>query len=222
MASTFPSHLTNTGGAFPLPLEISRIDHGLAQRRAAHVEPGGDAARSEIVDVNHGTCTKIRIALDMDEAGKAAGIPDAVILKGGFEPHSRMMHYMHGEEVHAYADVRPHTPLRLPACWFAAYDGEAQQGIVIMDDLVARGVEFLHPQRPQAPEQVAKRLTRLAQHHAMTWDSPDIRPGGSSTGPAMSPMRPISRPCSSPTSGRAMSTAPAARRLRSASTISTG
>jgi hypothetical protein len=25
---------------------------------------------------------------------------------------------------------------------------------------------------------VAKRLTRLAQHHAMTWDKPDIRPGG--------------------------------------------
>lgn len=123
---------------------------------------------SEIIDVNHGTCTKVRIALEFDEPG---GIPDRVILKGGFEAHSRAMHYMHGQEVHAYADVAPHSPLRMPDCWFAHYSAEAQQGIVIMDDLVARGVEFCHPQRPQTPEQVARRLTMLARHHALTWHS---------------------------------------------------
>ena len=61
------------------------------------------------------------------------------------------MHYMHGEEVHAYADVAPVSPLRMPRCYFAGYDAEAQQGIVIMEDLRARGVTFLHPQRPQRP-----------------------------------------------------------------------
>jgi len=124
---------------------------------------------SRVLDINHGTCTKIRIHLDMDEAGKAACIPERVILKGGFEPHSRVMHLMHLQEVHAYADVRPHSPLRFPACFFAQYSEADRQGIVIMDDLVARGVTFLHPQRPETPEAVARRLTRIAQHHAMTW-----------------------------------------------------
>jgi len=140
--------------------------------------PGIKLRDSEILDVNHGTCTKVRVRLDIDESGEASCIPDRVIVKGGFEPHSRMMPYMHKEEVHAYADVAPHSPLRFPACFFAGFDEEAAQGIVIMEDLVARGVEFLHPQRPQSPEQVAKRLTRLAQHHAMTWGTGDLEPGG--------------------------------------------
>ena len=46
-----------------------------------------------------------------------------------------------------------------------------------MDDLVARGW-ILPPAKPQTPEAVAKRLTMLARHHAMTWNSPDIEPGG--------------------------------------------
>jgi aminoglycoside/choline kinase family phosphotransferase len=81
-------------------------------------------------------------------------------------------------EVRAYADVAPHSPLRTPRCFFAAYDAAAEQGIVIMEDLRARGVTFLHPQRPQAPDVVAKRLSALARHHAMTWNSPDIEAGG--------------------------------------------
>jgi len=140
--------------------------------------PGITLRDSRIVDVNHGTCTKVRIELDLDEAGMAAGIPQRVILKGGFEPHSRLMHEMHDQEVHAYADVLRHTPLRFPGCYYAEYDEGAEQGIVIMEDLVARGVEFCHPQRPQTPGQVAKRLNRLAQHHAMTWGKPDLDPGG--------------------------------------------
>jgi hypothetical protein len=162
----------------PLPTRIEDLTVGWLNAALRSWNPGVTLRDAEILDINHGTCTKIRIRLDMDEAGRAAGIPERVILKGGFEVHSRAMHYMHGEEVHAYADVRPVSPLRMPGCYFAQYDAAAQQGIVIMDDLVARGVEFCHPQRPQQPEQVAKRLTRLAQHHAMTWDKPDIRPGG--------------------------------------------
>jgi len=75
--------------------------------------------------------------------------------------------------------VLPHTPLRFPGCYFAGFDAEAAQGIIIMEDLVARGVEFLHPQKPQKPEAVAKRLSRLAQHHAMTYGrTSEFEPGG--------------------------------------------
>ncbi|MBW8754145.1 MAG: hypothetical protein JF595_08315 [Sphingomonadales bacterium] len=163
---------------YPLPVTIEALTPEWFQAALRVKYPGITLHDARLLDVNHGTCTKIRFALDLDEAGKAAGIPERVILKGGFEPHSRMMAYMHGEEVHAYADVAPHSPLRFPNCHFAGFDAEAGQGIVIMDDLVARGVTFLHPQRPETPEAVAKRLTLLARHHATTWDSPDIRPGG--------------------------------------------
>ena len=161
-----------------LPTEISELTTQWLNGALRSWNPGIALKHSEILDINHGTCTKIRMALELDEAGKAAGIPNRVILKGGFEPHSRVMHTMHDQEVHAYADVRPASPLRMPGCYFAGYDREAKQGIVVMEDLVARGVEFCHAQRPQTPDQVAKRLTMLARHHAMTWNSPVIAPGG--------------------------------------------
>lgn len=163
---------------FPLPTRIEDLTTEWFRAALRVKYPEVTLREARLLDVNHGTCTKIRFALDTGEAGKAAGIPERVILKGGFEAHSRMMAYMHGEEVHAYADVAPHSPLRFPNCHFAAFDEAAGQGIIIMDDLVARGVTFLHPQRPETPEAVAKRLTLLARHHAMTWEKSDIRPGG--------------------------------------------
>ena len=104
---------------FPLPTRIEDLTAEWLTAALRQWQPGVTVNAARVIDVNHGTCTKIRLGLDMDAAGRAAGIPDRVILKGGFEPHSRMMHYMHCEEVHAYADVRPHSPLRFPACWYA-------------------------------------------------------------------------------------------------------
>jgi hypothetical protein len=68
--------------------------------------------------------------------------------------------------------------LPAPACYYADYDAERRQGIIIMDDLVARGVAFCHATRPQTHEQIARRLTVLAQFHARTWGSPELAPGG--------------------------------------------
>ncbi|MAC57854.1 MAG: hypothetical protein CMH85_06180 [Novosphingobium sp.] len=154
----------------PLPVEIGDITPAWLSAAL-----GSPVSAAKVVDVNNGTCTKIRIALETDDPDT----PETVILKGGFEPHSRMMDYMHANEVHAYADVAPHSPLRQPRTWFAGFDADAKQGIVIMEDLVARGVTFLHPQQPRPPEEVARRLEMLAKHHAMTLGRPeDMAPDG--------------------------------------------
>ncbi|MBU6268479.1 MAG: hypothetical protein KGN34_13120 [Sphingomonadales bacterium] len=163
--------------AMPLPTELSGITREWLEAALRQRAPGVVLHGFEIVDVNHGTCTKVRLRLDL--AG--AAIPELVILKGGFEPHSRAMPYMHQEEVHGYADVAPHSPLRMPACHFAAFDPASGQGIVIMDDLVARGVEFCHAQRPQSPETVARRLRMLARHHAIS-HAPDAASGDFAAG----------------------------------------
>lgn len=136
---------------------------------------GRPIRHARVVDVNHGTCTKVRLALDADDPD----LPATVILKGGFEPHSRDMDYMHANEVHAYADVAPGSPLRQPRCFFAGFDAAARQGIVVLEDLVARGVTFLHPQHPRTADEVAARLSLLARHHALTAGRPDdLAPGG--------------------------------------------
>lgn len=162
----------------PLPITIDEITPEWLTAALRRGKPEVTVRAAEIVDIIHGTCTKIRLRLDMDRAGHQAGIPATVILKGGFEPHSREMDYMHAMEVRGYSDVLPVLGLPCPTPYFADFDRERRQGIVIIEDLVARGVDFCNPLIPQTHEQVARRLAKLAQFHAKTWASPEFRAGG--------------------------------------------
>jgi hypothetical protein len=165
---------------FPLPVTVEEITRDWLTAALRTRAPEAAVRDFQIVDVIHSTTTKIRLKLDADEAGRRAGVPELVILKGGFEPHSRNVEIcnMHEKEVRAYRDVFPAMPLPTPACYFADYDPERRQGIVIMEDLVARGVTFCHATRPQTHEQVARRLTALARFHAKSWGGADVAPGG--------------------------------------------
>jgi hypothetical protein len=162
----------------PLPIKIEEIDREWLTAALRTRAPGATVEHFEIVNVDHGTCTMVRIKLEMDEVGRAAGIPSLVILKGGFEPHSRSMFFEHDRESRWYRDVLPVLELRAPAAYFADVDEERLQGIVIMDDLVARGVRFCDPLVPEGFEQARRCLSSLAAYHAKSWNSPDLEPGG--------------------------------------------
>lgn len=163
---------------FPLPVTVEGVTTSWLNAALRSWAPGITIKGSEVVDTVFSTCSKIRLRLDRDEAALRAGIPQLVVVKGGFEAHGRVYDHMHEREVRGYRDVYPHVPLPHPACYFAEFDPEARQGIIIMEDLVAKGVEFCHATRPQSHEQVTRRLSALARFHAATWGSPEIEPGG--------------------------------------------
>ena len=143
---------------FPLPITVEDITAQwltAALRQRAQVTVSG----FEILDGVNTTTTKVRIRLQLDDAGRRAGIPERIIVKGGFQPHGRDLDHMHLREVRGYRDVYPEIPLPSPACYFADFDAERRQGIVIMEDLVERGVAFCHATRPQTHEQVARLLS---------------------------------------------------------------
>jgi hypothetical protein len=164
-------------GARPLPTTLEEITAEWLTAALRTKAPGVTVRGVEVLDMNRGTCTKIRLKLDLDEAGRAAGVPEQVILKGGFEPHSRAMGFMHEQEVRGYRDVLPVLKLPAPACYFADYDEERLQGLIVMEDLTLRGVAFCNPLVPHSFEAVARRLEVLAAFHAQTWASPDFAPG---------------------------------------------
>ncbi len=163
---------------FPLPTSVGEIDREWVTAALRRRFPEAEARAVDVVDVNNGTCTKIRLRLDLNEEGRRAGIPETVILKGGFEPHSRDMIFMHENEVQAYRDVFPVLKLPAPACYFAEYDPDTPQGIVIMEDLARRDVTFCDPLVPQSFLQLKNRMTAFADFHARTWASDELEDGG--------------------------------------------
>jgi len=170
--------MTASSSYFPLPVTVEEISSEwlTAALRQRHSQVTVRSHR--ILETINTTTTKLRVALEFDDPESCASIPATVIIKGGFQAHSRELEKMHLREVRGYRDVFPRVPLRTPACYFADFDPERRQGIIIMEDLTARGVTFCHATQPQSFEQAARRLTALAQFHGKTWNSPELRPGG--------------------------------------------
>jgi hypothetical protein len=161
-----------------LPLNPDEITAAWLTEALQERFPGTAVKHLEIADVIFGTSTKIRIRLEYDVAGRAAGLPPTLIVKGGFEAHSPSMQPMYLTEMRFYRDVQPWVPIPSPRCYFAGTDPDSWQSIIVMEDLAARGVTFLRGQQPQTAEDVARRLEVMARYHAATWNSPEFAPGG--------------------------------------------
>jgi hypothetical protein len=161
----------------PLPVTLEEITPAWLTKALRGYAPNIDVHRCEVTDIKRATSTKVWVNLDLNDAGMRAGMPKTVVVKGGFEEHSRKMHYMHHNEVRAYRDLYPFLPLRIPTCYFSDYDADRQQGIVILEDLRARGVSFCSALEPQSHGMVARRLSELARYHAASWNSCDFGPG---------------------------------------------
>ncbi len=162
----------------PLPLTVDEITVDWLTAALRERAPGATVNSFEIVKSEYATCTKLWLRLDLDQAGHDAGIPERVVLKGGFEDHGRLFYQMHEREARGYRDLYPVAHLPHPTCYFADFDRERRQGIIIMEDLATCGATFCNALLPQSFDQVASRLTALARFHASTWNSPEIQPGG--------------------------------------------
>ena len=161
-----------------LPLRPEQITAPWLTEALRERNPGVTVERVEILDVLPGTSTKIRVRLGYANPGNGPPLPSTLIIKGGFEDHSAAMQPMYLNEMRFYRDVQPYVDLPSPRCYYAGTDPDSYQSIVIMEDLVARGVTFCHGQQPQSADQVARRLSVMARYHAQTWNSPEFLPDG--------------------------------------------
>ena len=138
---------------------------------------GAKVSDVEKVEVIRTVATKVRFAatvegqegrqhfclkglLDTDEAGRMGG--STCVLEGNF-----------------YTKVAPTVEVRVPECLVAVVDREAQQGIIIMRDLIAAGAKFCSALDPFSTDDAAQSLEQLARLHigsAFLAGAPWIRP----------------------------------------------
>lgn len=188
MAEVMGMDLANwdsTASTLKLPREIDQISAEFLTAALQKRFPGVTVTGFTIPFVHHGFTTIVRLALELDEAGMASGLPSTIILKGGFEPQTRGIagEFAIGPfmmEVGAYRNL-PGLGLNMPDCYFAEFDLDRSEGpqiILLMEDLGLRGVRFGHGLVPHSVEQVRNRLTAVAAFHAQTWGSAELEPGG--------------------------------------------
>jgi len=147
-----------------LPDRVEDIDMEWVGSILSSAAPAARITAIRTGEVIHGACTKVRILLE----GDLAGLPERLVLKAGFEPHSEAMSQMHVNEMHAYRDFIPTLKTSAPLCLFAEVDSEGR-ALVLLEDLSLRGVEFLSLLDPIDFETAAAFLVELAALHARWW-----------------------------------------------------
>ena len=105
----------------------------------------------------------------------AGGVPDGLVptlcVKGYFGEKGRPMAHIGEPEARFYATLAASTGVHTLRSVYADVDPGTHHGVVITEDVVAAGGEFLDALSPYTPEQAALSLTELARLHANTWGS---------------------------------------------------
>lgn len=170
--------LQNRSAARPLPLEVEEITSEWLTAALSIRAPGLMVNSSKVTRVRHGFTSIAHVEMELNEAGRKAGVPEMIVVKGGFTQYSRPYAYGYAMEAHGYRDLWPVLTLKMPTSYFVDIDLEARQSIIIMEDLNARGVKFGSGLTTIGYGLMRERLSQLARLHAQTWDSPELRPGG--------------------------------------------
>jgi len=165
-------------GPLRLPVQPQGLTAEWFTAALASAHPGTVVESVQVLDILPGTSTKIRVALRCNAAGQAHGLPQTVIVKGGFEAHSAQLGFMYAAEMRFYRDLLPRMPMNAPRCWFAASDPHSHQSIVVMEDLAPRGVRFCRVQQPHSYAEAQAFLEAMARWHAAWWDHPALADDG--------------------------------------------
>ncbi|QZH58306.1 aminoglycoside phosphotransferase family protein [Mycolicibacterium farcinogenes] len=115
--------------------------------------------------------TNARFAIDC--AGEApTDLPTRLCIKGYFSDVGRAIAHVGEPEATFYRDLAEPSGIRTLRSVYADVDPQTRHGVVITEDMVAAGGEFLDPADVFTTEQVSEALAELAKLHAFTWMSP--------------------------------------------------
>jgi Phosphotransferase enzyme family len=106
----------------------------------------------------------------------AGGVPEGLSPdlcgKGYFTEVGRAFRHVGEPEAMFYREAAAATGMRTLRSVYADVDPETRHGVVITEDVVARGATFLDALSDYTVDQAADSLSELAKLHATTWEAP--------------------------------------------------
>jgi Phosphotransferase enzyme family len=107
---------------------------------------------------------------DIEYSGVAgAGPSTSLCVKGYFNEIGWSARHVGEPEAYFYRDLALVAGVRTLCSVYSDVDPESRHGVVITEDVVAQGGEFLDGRSTYTPDQAAASLSELARLHAVTW-----------------------------------------------------
>jgi len=171
-----------------LPQNLSELTAEWLTEALACPYPGAEVTSVHYGTVLHGTCTKIRLLLNYNEAGHSCRLPPTMWAKCGFEAHSQSPHVAEcsRSEVVFYRQRAPEGLLNVAKCYFGGLDRNSNGAFLLLEDLLARNVTFGFPKvRPIDPQIAQRAVGMMARFHARWWNGPERARRETSAGAAL-------------------------------------
>jgi len=133
----------------------------------------GDVERVTVADEHHGTASRARLSLGYRTPGLG---PETVFLK--FAPNAyvgRLFLNALGlgeREIGVYRQVLGELPHIAPKGYVAQWDRRYGRGVLVIEDLTARGCRLNDVRSACPPQDASRVLATLARVHARYWNSP--------------------------------------------------
>lgn len=161
----------------PLPWSRDAVTADWLGRTLANKYPGVVANGLAVVQLFDSHTTKMRVIVDWNAAGKAAGLPAALCLKSNWSGAFNDVDIC-ALEARFYHHLSRALKVPTATCYYADWDDDGRgQGFVVLEDLIARGGKFGHSTQHAGVDGVASALDGLAKLHGSLWDSPRISQG---------------------------------------------
>ncbi|MBO4270227.1 aminoglycoside phosphotransferase family protein [Microbispora triticiradicis] len=127
---------------------------------------------------SEGTTSRQAMTVSYNEAGRAAGLPEAVFAKFTSKLLSRMLvgpAAAVSSEARFYRLVRPGLSIEAPVGYYAAYDERSWRSMFLLEDVMTtRGARPGNPEMYVDRQMAESMVVQLAALHGAFWDSPRL------------------------------------------------
>ncbi|MGA2304013.1 MAG: aminoglycoside phosphotransferase family protein [Acidimicrobiales bacterium] len=154
----------------PAPNDLSEVlSPAWLSRALQGAFPGVIVGNIEVVESLESTARKVRFTVRYTDTG-GQDAPTAFCVKGYFNPEYVQFGSTGIHEVHFYDRLAGRVPIQVPTARYTGIDPESRHGLVLMDDIVARGGEFFDQLGWYDSTTVRTSVTELAGLHARFWE----------------------------------------------------
>lgn len=155
-----------------LPWHREAVDAGWLTDMLQYRYRGVVVEEMALVELFDSHTTKMRIKVQLNAAGRAAGLPDQLCLKSNWSGSFADVD-INALEARFYHYLADHLEVPVPTCYYADWDDDGRgQGLIVLEDLAHRGGRFGHSTQHPGINGVATALEGLAKLHGSLWDSP--------------------------------------------------
>lgn len=152
----------------PLPRRLDDVTAAWLTALLANRYPGIVVRGLDVVECKNSHTTKLRVRLDLNDVGVAAGIPSQVCLKANWSGLRTGL--ICEREARFYQLISDGLDCPVPTAYYADWDADGGgNGIVVMEDLGASPGTFGSSEDRLGVDGVAAGLESLAAVHASMW-----------------------------------------------------